>query len=149
MLDGPNLAPKAPATLDPVRYQPDALSPQALEFLAQRHLATLSLVDQAGHLHVTPVGFTWDDRAGVARVITFAGSKKVRLIEQHGPLAAALSQVDGGRWFTLYGTASVTADPAVNADAERRYAARYRTPGDRGADRRTIEVVVDHLVGRY
>lgn len=149
MQDTPNLAPEAPATLDPVRYQPDALSPEALEFLAQRHLATLSLVDPDGQLHVTPVGFTWDDRSGMARVITFAAAKKVRLIEQHGPLTAALGQVDGGRWFTLHGTASVSADPVVNADAERRYAARYSPPGDRGADRRTIEVMVDHLVGRY
>lgn len=127
---------------------PDDLSPEALAFLTERHLATLSLVLADGSLHVTPVGFTWDDETQVARVITFAAAKKARLIDAQGPLVAALSQVDGGRWFTLHGTATVTADRAVCADAERRYAARYRPPGDRGDDRRTIEVAVSAIVGR-
>jgi hypothetical protein len=91
-----------------------------LLFLSERHLATLSLVSADGSVHVTPVGFTWDNEAQVARVISFAQAKKVRLIDAGGPLIAALSQVDGGSWFTLYGTATVTADAVVNADAERR-----------------------------
>jgi len=132
------------------------LSPEVIEFMTERHLATLSLAipalaSSAQPLHVTPVGFSYDASTQTARVITFAGAKKVRLIERHspdGPIAAALSQVDGGRWLTLYGAATVTADPEVNADAERRYAARYRPPGDRGADRRTILVAVDRIVGR-
>ncbi len=125
----------------------DDLSPADLAFLTERHLATLSIVAADGSLHVTPVGFTWDDDTKIARVITFAGSKKVRLIESAGSVVAALSQVDGGRWFTLHGSATVTADPATNADAERRYAARYRPPGDRGSDRRTIELAVTSIVG--
>lgn len=129
-------------------HAPDDLSDDALRFLAERHLATLSLVSADGSLHVTPVGFTWDNETQTARVISFAQAKKVRLIESGQPLVAALSQVDGGRWFTLHGQASVTADPATNADAERRYAQRYRPPGDRGADRRTIELAVDKIVGR-
>ncbi len=129
-------------------HAPDDLSADALLFLSERHLATLSLVSADGSLHVTPVGFTWDNKTQVARVISFAQAKKVRLIESGGSLGAALSQVDGGRWLTLYGTATVTAEPAVNADAERRYAGRYRPPGDRGADRRTIEIAVDKIVGR-
>jgi len=131
-----------------MRYAPDALPVEALDFMAERHLATLSLVASDGSLHVTPVGFTWDDASQTARVITFAGSKKVRLIAAETKVVAALSQVDGGRWFTLHGQATVTADPAVNADAERRYAARYRPPGDRGANRRTIELAVTTIVGR-
>ena len=127
---------------------PDDLSPEDLTFLSERHLATLSIVAADGSLHVTPVGFTWDDDTQIARVITFAGSKKVRLIEAAGTVIAALSQVDGGRWFTLHGAATVTADSTTNADAVRRYAARYRPPGDRGADRRTIEVAVSSIVGR-
>ena len=129
-------------------HTPDDLSPEALAFLTERHLATLSLIDATGQLHVTPVGFTWDNDTQIARVITFAAAKKVRIIEASSSVVAALSQVDGGRWFTLHGAATVTADPAVNADAERRYAARYRPPGDRGADRRTIEVAVRRIVGR-
>lgn len=127
---------------------PDDLSADALKFLAERHLATLSLVDVDGSLHVTPVGFTWDNETQTARVISFAQAKKVRLIESAGTVVAALSQVDGGRWFTLHGTAAVSVDPATNADAERRYAQRYRPPGDRGTDRRTIELNVTKIVGR-
>jgi len=127
---------------------PADLSPDALEFLTERHLASLSLVTPDGELHVTPVGFTWDDERRIARVITFAAARKVRLIEAAGSLPAALNQVDGGRWFTLHGHATVTADPTVNADAERRYAERYRSPGDRGADRRTIEIAVTRILGR-
>jgi PPOX class probable F420-dependent enzyme len=136
------------ANLGGVPHVPDALSTEALDFLAERHLATLSIVDADGSLHVTPVGFTWDNAAQVARVITFAEAKKVRVIDSNGSLVAALSQVDGGRWFTLHGMATVTADPATNADAETRYGARYRPPGDRGVDRRTIEVAVTKIVGR-
>lgn len=127
---------------------PTSLDSAALAFLAERHLATLSLVVSADEVHVTPVGFTWDNDTATARVITFAGSKKVRLLEAAGSLPAALGQVDGGRWFSLHGQAVVTADPVVNADAERRYAERYRPPGDRGADRRTIEVKITRIVGR-
>lgn len=131
-----------------MQYPPDALSAEALEFLSERHLATLSLVVSADELHVTPVGFTWDNETQTARVITFAASKKVRLLDAAGPLTAAVSQVDGGRWFTLSGTATVSADPDVCADAVRRYGERYRPAKDRGSDRRTIELAVTRIIGR-
>ncbi len=72
------------------------------------------------------VGFTWDPDAGIVRVITGGGSVKVRNVRRHG--YAAVSQVDGPRWLTLEGIASVTDDPAAVADAEARYARRYRVP---------------------
>lgn len=131
-----------------MRYQPDDLPVEALDFLAERHLATLSLVTPDGDLHVTPVGFTWDDETKIARVITFAASKKARIIAAHDSVTAAVAQVDGGRWFSLHGSATVTGDAAICADAERRYAARYRPPGDRGTDRRTIEIAVSKIIGR-
>lgn len=140
--------PDSACTLRAVSYLPDDLPPDALAFLAERHLATLSLIDGDGGLHVTPVGFTWDNERSIARVITFASAKKTRIVQSGSDVVAALSQVDGGRWFSLHGIATVTADAAVNADAERRYAARYRPPGDRGADRRTIELAVTRIVGR-
>lgn len=111
-------------------------------------MATLSIVDADGSLHVTPVGFTWDDESQVARVITFADAKKVRLVDANPGATAALAQVDGGRWLSLHGQVTVSADQAVNADAERRYAARYRPPGDRGSDRRTIELRPSKIIGR-
>lgn len=127
---------------------PTSLSPEMLDFLAERHLASLTLVTPDGTPHVTPVGFTWDDETQIARVITWSGSKKSRLLESAGSLEAALCQVDGGRWLALHGPATVTADMEVNADAERRYAERYRPPGDRGTDRRTIRLQVQRILGR-
>ena len=131
-----------------MRFDPADLPAEVLEFMTERHLATLSIVHGDGELHVTPIGFTWDDDAKLARVITFAGAKKVRLLEAEGSATAAVAQVDGGRWLSLHGTATVTSDPATNADAEARYAARYRPPGDRGADRRTNEIAVTRILGR-
>jgi hypothetical protein len=96
---------------------------------------------------VTPVGFTWDDEAGLARVITWSGSVKTRLLTA-GPLAAAVCQVDGGRWLTLEGTAEVHADPERCAEGVRRYAERYQPPKDRGPDRRVIELTVERILGR-
>jgi hypothetical protein len=56
-------------------------------------------------------------------------------------------QVDGGRWLTFEGPARVTDDPERVAEAVRRYAGRYRQPGER-ADRVAIEIAVDRVLGR-
>lgn len=127
---------------------PTDLSAEVIDFLTERHLATLTLVGPDGAPHVTPVGFTWDDENQIARVITWSGAKKSRLLESAGALDAVLCQVDGGRWLALHGSATVTGDMDVNADAEKRYADRYRPPGDRGAERRTIQMRVDRILGR-
>ena len=58
-----------------------------------------------------------------------------------------MCQVDGGRWLTLEGPATVTADADRVAEGVRRYAARYRQPGER-ADRVVIEIAVDRILGR-
>ncbi|MGQ4598439.1 TIGR03618 family F420-dependent PPOX class oxidoreductase [Nocardia sp. R6R-6] len=102
------------------------LSPAALEFVAERHLATLTTLRADGTPHVVAVGFTWDRDAGIARVITNDGSVKVRNVRRSG--YAAVSQVDGIRWITLEGTATVLDDPDSVADAVAQYAGRYRVP---------------------
>ncbi|MCP2277959.1 PPOX class F420-dependent oxidoreductase [Nocardia amikacinitolerans] len=102
------------------------LSPAALDFVAERHLATLTTLRADGTPHVVAVGFTWDAEAGIARVITNDGSVKVRNVRRTG--YAAVSQVDGIRWLTLEGPAVVLDDPASVADAVERYAGRYRVP---------------------
>lgn len=130
------------------RFDPTDLPAEVLGFLRERHLASLTLVRPDGRPHVTPVGVTWDAGAGLARVITWSGSVKTRLLEMHGPLRAAACQIDGGRWLTLEGEAVVTADPARCAEAVERYARRYSLPKDRGADRRAIEITVDRILGR-
>jgi len=121
-----------------------ALPAAALEFLAARHLATLTTLRPDGTPHVVPVGFTWDDEAKVARVIAGRDTRKVRNVAAGS--RAALCQVEGWRWITLEGTARVLADPANVADAVQRYAVRYRPPRQ-NPQRVVLEVSVDRVLG--
>ncbi|MGY0499774.1 PPOX class F420-dependent oxidoreductase [Nocardia sp. FBN12] len=102
------------------------LSHAALEFVTERHLATLTTLRADGTPHVVAVGFTWDPESGIARVITDGASVKARNAGRGGH--AAVSQVDGARWLTLEGPATVLADSADVAEAVRRYTERYRVP---------------------
>ena len=128
---------------------PEQLGEDGLSFLAERHLATLTTLRPDGSPHVVAVGFTWDPDAGLARVITFEGSRKARnLLGEGSGTRAAVCQVDGGRWLTMEGPAVVTDDPARVAEAVRRYAGRYRQPGER-PDRVAVEIAVDRILGRW
>jgi hypothetical protein len=111
--------------------------PAFATFVAERHLAVLTLVRSNGRPHSTPVGFTWDADHSRARVITWSGSLKASLLTA-GPLEGSICQVDGGRWLTIEGTCTVTSDLAACADAVRHYATRYRPPKDHGNERRVI-----------
>lgn len=102
------------------------LSPAAVDFVTERHLATLTTLRADGTPHVVAVGFTWDAEAGIARIITNDGSVKVRNVRRSG--YAAVSQVDGIRWLTLEGPATVLDDPVSVGEAVQRYAGRYRVP---------------------
>ena len=104
-----------------------ALPEDLLTFLTERHLATLTNVRTDGTPHVVPVGFTYEAQSRLARVITSGASVKARLAGRAGAIAA-LCQVDGRRWLTLSGPIRVERHPDVVADAEHRYAARYRQP---------------------
>jgi F420H(2)-dependent biliverdin reductase len=127
-----------------VPMDPRDLPAEALAFLAERHLATLSGLRPDGSIHTVPVGFTWDDEAGLARVITSAGTQKARNVARGSRLA--LCQVDGWRWLTLEGTGRVLDDPGSVADAVERYTARYRPP--RTNPRRVVlEIAVDRVLG--
>jgi PPOX class probable F420-dependent enzyme len=125
--------------------RPDELPESALEFLREYHLASLTTLRADGSPHVVPVGFSWDPEAGLVRIITRAGSQKVRNAARGG--RAAVSQVDGGRWLTLEGTITVTQDPDRVAEAVRRYAERFRQPEPR-EDRVALEITVDRVLGR-
>ncbi|TVR26056.1 MAG: TIGR03618 family F420-dependent PPOX class oxidoreductase [Ilumatobacter sp.] len=124
---------------------PRDLTDEVLEFLRERHLATLTTLRADGSPHVVPVGFSFDADAVVARVITFAGAVKARNASRGG--RAAVSQVDGGRWLTLEGTVRLVTDPDSIAVAVAGYAARYRQPKER-ADRVALEIAVDKVMGR-
>ncbi|WP_035844607.1 pyridoxamine 5'-phosphate oxidase family protein [Kitasatospora azatica] len=126
-----------------------ALTPEFLAFWAERHICTLTTLRPDGTPHVVPVGATFDPETGIARVITSGGSRKARNVEAAGAdgAVAALCQVDGGRWATLEGRAVLRREPAVVADAEQRYARRYRAPRA-NPERVVIEITVTRALGR-
>ena len=124
---------------------PEALTPAALAFLAERHLATLTTLRGDGTPHVVPVGVTYDPDARLARVITSGTSAKARHVRE-GRSRVALCQVEGRRWLTLEGAAVVRDQPDAVAEAERRYAERYRPPRANPA-RVVIEIAVDRVLG--
>ena len=131
----------------------DALGPEVLEFLTERHLATLTTLRADGTPHVVPVGFTYDAVTRLARVITSGESVKARNADRAStgsaavPNVAALCQVDRARWLTLSGPIWVERDPDAVADAVRRYAGRYRPP--RVNPKRVVLVMdVTRMLGR-
>lgn len=125
---------------------PGALPDDALAFLRERHLATLTTARADGTPHVVPVGFTFEPGARLVRVITFASSRKAANVGDAPGARVAVCQVDGARWLTLEGPARLRADAASVRAAEEAYAARYRPPHPRD-DRVVIEVAVDRAMG--
>jgi PPOX class probable F420-dependent enzyme len=119
--------------------------PGLVAFLTERHLATLTTVRADGTPHVVPVGVTFDAATGTARVITSGTSAKAQHVRA-GRSRVAICQVDGRCWATLEGTAVVREDAAAVADAEARYARRYRTPRVNPA-RVVLEISVDRVLG--
>lgn len=120
------------------------LTEDALAFLSERHLAMMTTLRQDNTPHVVAVGFTFDPTTHIARVITTAGSQKALNAERGG--IAVLSQVDGARWLSLEGPATVVADKDAVRDAELRYAQRYRTPRVNPA-RVVVEVKIERVLG--
>jgi PPOX class probable F420-dependent enzyme len=128
-----------------VAHDPHDLAPELLVFLTERHLATLTTLRADGSPHVVPVGVTFDPGTATARVITSGGSAKARHVRD-GQARVAVCQVEGRRWVTLEGAAVVRDDAASVADAEARYAQRYRQPRENPA-RVVIEISVDRVLG--
>ena len=117
------------------------------EFWQERRVCFLTTSRPDGSPHLVPVGVTFDPGAGVARVICSGESKKARNVRAAEPRAqVAVSQVDGRRWCTLEGTAVVKDDAASVAEAERRYAERYKAPRP-NPERVVIEITVTRVLG--
>ncbi|MFB7586469.1 pyridoxamine 5'-phosphate oxidase family protein [Streptomyces sp. NPDC056169] len=116
-------------------------------FLTRPHTATLTTLRPDGTPHVAPVRFTFDAATGLARVTTRAGARKAQNVAAAGPVArVALCQVDGFRWATLEGRATVTDDPLRLAEAVRRYTARYRAAPPTPPDLAVMEIAVDRVL---
>ncbi|WP_432487773.1 pyridoxamine 5'-phosphate oxidase family protein [Kineococcus sp. SYSU DK018] len=123
---------------------PHDLPAGALEMLRERHLATLTTLRADGSPHVVPVGFTFDPGTGTVRVITSATSRKAAHVRRG--TRAVVAQVDGRRWLALEGPARLLTGAADVADAERRYAERYRVPRP-NPQRVVVAVEVDRALG--
>ncbi|MFC8198971.1 pyridoxamine 5'-phosphate oxidase family protein [Streptomyces sp. NPDC060006] len=120
-----------------------------LGFWRERHLCTLTTLRPDGTPHVVPVGVTYDPEAGLARVITNKSSTKVRNVLAAGPdgMRVAVCQVDGRRWATLEGRATVSADPVRVEEAVRRYAERYSRMPSPNPSRVVIEIELTSAMG--
>ncbi len=114
----------------------------AHEFLAERHLATLSTLGSDGRIHAVPVGITYRD--GIVRVIGSRGSQKFLNAERSG--RATVASVDGGRWIGFEGPVRILADPESVALAVELYAARYRQPRP-NPERVVLELTVERVLG--
>lgn len=114
----------------------------AREFLAERHLATLSTLDRRGRIHSVPVGITYRD--GIVRVIGSRGSQKFLNAERSG--RASVNTVDGARWISFEGPVRVLDDPDAVAVAVALYAARYRQPRP-NPQRVVLELTVERVLG--
>ena len=47
--------------------KPSEITPEMVQFLRERHLATLTTLRKDGSPHVVPVGFTYDEDKHVVR----------------------------------------------------------------------------------
>lgn len=114
-------------------------------FLSDRHLASLTTLRRDGTPHVVAIAFTVDFESETVRVITSAGTQKVRNVE--GTASAAVCQVDGGNWLSLEGPARVASDPESVAEAVAAYRDRYRPPSE-NPKRVVIQIAVERVLGR-
>jgi PPOX class probable F420-dependent enzyme len=126
-------------------FDPAALPAEVLAFLAERHLAMLTTLGPGGQPHVVAVGFTFDPADGLVRIITGGATRKAVNARRGG--RAAVGQVDGGRWLSLEGPVTVSADPDRVAAAVAAYTTRYRPPRD-NPTRVAIEISIERVLGR-
>ena len=123
------------------------LSPALVAFWTERHLCTVTTLRADGTPHVVPMGVALDPGAGAAWAITSRHSQKVRNVAAaDGTAPIAVCQVDGRRWSTLEGTARVMTGPAEVAEAERRYAERYKVPRE-NPERVALHITLTRVLG--
>jgi PPOX class probable F420-dependent enzyme len=123
------------------------LDPHDREFRAfwqERHLCTVTFLKPDGRPHVIPMGVVLSDEPDTAWAITSRDSFKARLLREPAPIAVC--QVDGPRWSTLEGIASLRLDDLSVAEAVRHYASRYRQPRP-NPNRVAIQLSIDKVIG--
>src|SRR4026209_858978 len=126
-------------------FDPGLLTPEMIEFVTVRNLATLTTQRADGSPHVVPVGFSYDESTQRVRVITGPASQKARNAARGS--VGLVCQVDGGRWLTLEGRCELRTDEQSVAECARRYEARYGYP-PRRPGWASLEIVVTRCFGR-
>ncbi|MET3961588.1 PPOX class probable F420-dependent enzyme [Marmoricola sp. OAE513] len=123
-------------------------SPEFLDFWRERRLCTVTTLRGDGTPHVVPMGVALDPEATRAWAITSGGSQKARNITKAGADGApiAICCVDGARWSTLEGRVVVLTGPDDVAEAERRYAERYKQPRENVA-RVALRIEITRVLG--
>ena len=122
-------------------------SEELIAFWRERHLCTVTTLRRDGSPHVVPMGVALDPESGTAWAITSGTSQKAaNLRAAGGDARVAVCCVDGRRWSTLEGSAEVLDDPASVAEAERRYAERYKVPRE-NPRRVALRVTVTRVLG--
>ncbi len=104
------------------------LTDDLIAFWRERRLCTVTTLRSDGSPHTVPMGVVLDPVALRAWAITAGGSQKAVNLRSSSDPRVSVCQVDGRRWSTLEGLAEVLDDPAAVAEAERRYAERYKQP---------------------
>jgi PPOX class probable F420-dependent enzyme len=118
------------------------ITPEAMSFLREYHLATLSTLGRGGRIHSVPVGITYED--GIVRVIGSRGSQKFVNVQRAG--RASVNTVDGRRWISFEGPARIDETAHAVAHAVALYAARYRQPSP-NPERVVLEITVERVLG--
>jgi general stress protein 26 len=90
------------------------------------------------------MGVVIDPVTDTAWAITSGSSRKARNLAENPAIAVCC--VDGRYWSTIEGTGTVSDDPEVVAEAERRYAERYKVPRE-NPHRVAIRIAVTRVVG--
>ncbi|HET7735179.1 MAG TPA: PPOX class F420-dependent oxidoreductase [Nocardioidaceae bacterium] len=124
----------------------DPISGELLAFWQERHLCTVTTLRADGSPHTVPMGVVLDAQRGQAWAITSGRSQKVRNLRRGGDPRVSVCQVDGRRWSALEGTAEVLDDLASVAEAERRYAERYKVPRA-NPERVALRITLTGLLG--
>ncbi len=127
----------------------DPSDPEQQVFLTERHLATLTTLRPDGTPHVVPVAAIWD--AATGRLLDHHAGRLGQGAQRRGggrrARARGLCQVNGGRWLTLEGVATIIRDPADVADAERRHASCATTRSSPDPRRVVLAIAVDRVMG--
>ncbi|MFD0524712.1 pyridoxamine 5'-phosphate oxidase family protein [Paractinoplanes durhamensis] len=89
--------------------------PGLIDFWTERHLCTFTTLRRDGSPHVVAVGATL--LGDTARIISSSTSAHVRHI-RNGQTRVAICQVDGPRWSTVEGTATVFDSPEKVAEGK-------------------------------